>query len=96
MRPHAAGANRAVGLSDKLFALGDSVIITALHRIALMPVFVLSARICPEVIQTLYRAHTGVRAVGEHLPRGDPNHLQASTRHVLKTHMIGILFANMM
>jgi hypothetical protein len=44
-----AGANRALGLSDKLFALGDSVIITALHRIALMPVFVLSARICPEV-----------------------------------------------
>ena len=33
-----AGANRYLGLSDKLFALGDSVIIQALHRIALMPV----------------------------------------------------------
>ena len=54
LRPHfllpaCAGANRALGLSDKLFALGDSVIINALYRIALMPVFVLSARICPEV-----------------------------------------------
>jgi len=46
--PH-AGVNRALHLSDKLFALGDSVIIQALHRIALMPVFVLSARICPKV-----------------------------------------------
>jgi BT1 family len=38
-----------IGLSDKLFVLGNSVTINALARIALMPVFVLSARICPEV-----------------------------------------------
>jgi BT1 family len=56
-----AGANRALGLSDKLFALGDSVIITALHRIALMPVFVLSARICPEV-RTMFATQPGTTA----------------------------------
>lgn len=49
LRPACSGANREIGLSDKLFVLGDSTIITALYRIALMPVFVLSARICPEV-----------------------------------------------
>lgn len=45
------GFNRKMGMSDKLFALGDSVFIQALHRIALMPVFVLSARICPEGVE---------------------------------------------
>lgn len=45
------GVNRRLGMSDKLFALGDSVFIQALHRIALMPVFVLSARICPEGVE---------------------------------------------
>lgn len=45
------GANHRLGMSDKLFALGDSVFIQALHRIALMPVFVLSARICPEGVE---------------------------------------------
>ena len=44
-----SGANRALGIDDKAFVLVDSVLITALGRIALMPVLVLAARICPEV-----------------------------------------------
>jgi BT1 family len=54
-----AGANRALGLSDKLFCLGDSVLITALARVALMPVFVLAARICPEVGNPALQKHIG-------------------------------------
>jgi hypothetical protein len=44
-----AGANRALGIPDKAFVLVDSVLITGLGRIALMPTLVLCARICPEV-----------------------------------------------
>jgi hypothetical protein len=43
-----AGANRKLGLDDKLFVLADSVLVTGLGRIALMPCLVLAARICPE------------------------------------------------
>lgn len=45
-----AGANRSMGLDDKLFVLADSVLVTGLGRIALMPCLVLAARICPEVM----------------------------------------------
>lgn len=47
-----AGANRKLGLDDKLFVLVDSVLVTGLGRIALMPCLVLAARICPEVGNT--------------------------------------------
>ena len=46
-----AGANRKIGLDDKLFVLADSVLVTGLGRIALMPCLVLAARVCPEVTQ---------------------------------------------
>jgi folate/biopterin transporter len=44
-------ANLALGLSDKLFVAGDSVLLTALGRIALMPCLVLAARICPPGVE---------------------------------------------
>jgi hypothetical protein len=44
-----AGFNRKIGLDDKLFVLADSVLVTGLGRIALMPCLVLAARVCPEV-----------------------------------------------
>lgn len=44
-----AGFNRNIGLDDKLFVLADSVLVTGLGRIALMPCLVLAARVCPEV-----------------------------------------------
>ena len=44
-----AGLNRRLGLDDKLFVLVDSVLVEALVRIAMMPVLLLAARICPEV-----------------------------------------------
>lgn len=39
-----SGANRALGLSDELFVLGDSVILTVLGQVSFMPILVLAGR----------------------------------------------------
>jgi folate/biopterin transporter len=44
-------ANRAIGIDDQWFSLGDSLILTVAGEIAFMPVLVLAARICPEGIE---------------------------------------------
>ena len=44
-----AGTSRALGLSNELFVLGDSVVLTVLGQVAFMPVLVLAAKLCPEV-----------------------------------------------
>ena len=44
-----AGANRSLGIPDKVFVAVDSVLVDALTRVALMPVLVLAAKICPVV-----------------------------------------------
>jgi hypothetical protein len=44
-----AGLNKQLGLSNELFALGDSAMLTVLGQVSFMPVLVLAARICPEV-----------------------------------------------
>lgn len=43
--------NRALGIDDHWFSLGDSLILTVMGEIAFMPVLVLSARICPPGIE---------------------------------------------
>lgn len=43
--------NRALGIDDHWFSLGDSLILTVMGQIAFMPVLVLSARLCPEGIE---------------------------------------------
>jgi hypothetical protein len=45
------GFNRQLGLSDELFALADTALLTVLGQVAFMPLLVLAARICPEVGQ---------------------------------------------
>ncbi|KAK9843802.1 hypothetical protein WJX81_006900 [Elliptochloris bilobata] len=45
------GTNRALGLSNELFVLGDSVVLTVLGQVAFMPVLVLAARLCPEGVE---------------------------------------------
>lgn len=47
-----AGTSRALGISNELFVLGDSVVLTALSQVAFMPVLVLAAQLCPEVLPT--------------------------------------------
>lgn len=44
-------ANRAIGIGDQWFSLGDSLILTVMGEIAFMPVLVLSARICPPGVE---------------------------------------------
>ena len=44
-----AGINQQWGLSNELFVLGDSLVLTVLGQVSFMPVLVLAARLCPEV-----------------------------------------------
>jgi folate/biopterin transporter len=43
--------NRQLGIDDRWFSMGDSVILTIAGRIAFMPVLVLAARLCPPGIE---------------------------------------------
>lgn len=43
--------NRALGIDDRWFSLGDSLILTVMGQIAYMPVLVLSARLCPPGVE---------------------------------------------
>ncbi|MCM1984657.1 folate/biopterin family MFS transporter [Lyngbya confervoides] len=44
-------ANRELGIDDRWFSLGDSLILTVMGQIAFMPVLVLAARLCPKGIE---------------------------------------------
>ena len=44
-------ANRAIGIDDHWFSLGDSLVLTVMGQIAFMPVLVLAARLCPAGIE---------------------------------------------
>ncbi len=43
--------NRALGMDDHWFALGDSLILTVMGQLTFMPVLVLAARLCPPGIE---------------------------------------------
>lgn len=49
-------ANRAMGIDDHWFSLGDSLILTVMGQIAFMPILVLSARLCPDGIEASFFA----------------------------------------
>jgi folate/biopterin transporter len=44
-------SNRAIGIDDHWFSLGDSLILTVMGQIAYMPVLVLAVRLCPPGIE---------------------------------------------
>ncbi|HIK42304.1 folate/biopterin family MFS transporter [Thermoleptolyngbya sp. M55_K2018_002] len=44
-------ANRAIGIDDHWFSLGDSLILTVMGQIAYMPVLILAARLCPPGVE---------------------------------------------
>lgn len=44
-------ANRAIGIDDHWFSIGDSLILTVMGQIAYMPVLVLAARLCPAGVE---------------------------------------------
>ncbi|MBD2074417.1 folate/biopterin family MFS transporter [Phormidium sp. FACHB-592] len=43
--------NRALGIDDRWFSMGDSLVLTVMGRIAYMPILVLAARLCPPGIE---------------------------------------------
>lgn len=49
-------ANRSLGIDDRWFSLGDSLILTVMGQIAFMPVLVLSARLCPVGVEATFFA----------------------------------------
>ncbi len=44
-------ANRTLGIDDRWFSLGDSLVLTVMGEIAYMPILVLAARICPPGVE---------------------------------------------
>jgi folate/biopterin transporter len=44
-------ANRALGINDRWFSMGDSLVLTIMGQIAFMPVLVLAARLCPPGVE---------------------------------------------
>ena len=44
-------ANRSLGIDDRWFSLGDTLVLTLAGEIAFMPVLVLAARICPPGVE---------------------------------------------
>jgi folate/biopterin transporter len=49
-------ANRTIGIDDRWFSLGDSLVLTVMGQIAYMPVLVLAARLCPPGIEATFFA----------------------------------------
>lgn len=45
------GVNKSLGISNEVFALGDSALLTVLGQVSFMPVLVLAARLCPEGVE---------------------------------------------
>lgn len=43
--------NRQLGIDDRWFSMGDSLILTVAGRIAFMPTLILAARLCPEGVE---------------------------------------------
>jgi folate/biopterin transporter len=44
-------ANRALGIDDRWFSMGDSLVLTVMGQIAYMPILVLAARLCPPGVE---------------------------------------------
>ena len=59
------GLNREWGIDDRLFSLGDSVLLTVLGEVSFLPVLVLAARVCPAGVEaTLFAALMSVFNAG--------------------------------
>ncbi len=52
-----------MGLSNEIFVLGDSAVLTVLGQVSFMPVLVLAARLCPEVCPAAPRLSNHVDSV---------------------------------
>lgn len=48
--------NLELGISDKVFALTDTAVLTVLGEVSFLPVLVLAAKICPEGVEATFFA----------------------------------------
>lgn len=79
-------ANRALGIDDRWFSLGDSAILNVMGKIAWMPLLVLAARLCPRGVEaTLFALLMSVINCGGIL---------SSLSGGLLTHWLGITESN--
>lgn len=78
--------NRALGIDDGWFALGDSLILTVMGQLTFMPVLVLAARLCPPGIEaTLFALLMSVLNLSG---------LVSKEGGALLTHLLGVTDSN--
>ena len=79
-------ANRALGISDQWFSLGDTLILTVMGQIAFMPILVVAARICPAGVEaTLFALLMSVFNLAS---------LVSQEGGALLTHLLGVTETN--
>ena len=79
-------ANRALGISDQWFSLGDTLILTVMGEIAFMPILVVAARICPAGVEaTLFALLMSVFNLAS---------LVSQEGGALLTHLLGVTETN--
>ncbi|MGL5196988.1 MAG: folate/biopterin family MFS transporter, partial [Chroococcales cyanobacterium] len=79
-------ANRAIGIDDHWFSIGDSLILTVMGQIAYMPVLVLAARLCPPGVEaTLFALLMSVTNLAG---------LLSYEEGALLTHLLGVTETN--
>ncbi|ELR98248.1 folate/biopterin family MFS transporter [Gloeocapsa sp. PCC 73106] len=79
-------ANRAIGIDDHWFSLGDSLVLTVMGQIAFMPILVLSARLCPPGVEaTLFALLMSVMNLSG---------LLSNEIGALLTHLLGVTETN--
>lgn len=69
-----SGANRTLGLSDELFVLGDSVILTVLGQVSFMPILVLAGNTLVVTALVVGGVDDGVPAAYLHVLGQDSMH----------------------
>ncbi|UWU50490.1 folate/biopterin transporter [Limnospira platensis C1] len=78
--------NRALGIDDHWFSLGDSLILTVAGEIAYMPVLVLAARLCPPGVEaTLFALLMSISNLSR---------LLSHESGALLTHLLGVTETN--
>lgn len=79
-------ANRALGISDQWFSLGDTLVLTVMGEIAFMPILVVAARICPAGVEaTLFALLMSVFNLAS---------LVSQEGGALLTHLLGVTETN--
>jgi len=92
-------ANRALGIDDQWFSIGDSLILTVIGQIAYMPVLVLSARLCPPGVEAtlfaLLMSITNLAGLLSHEGGAVLTHLLGITEHNFDNLWLLVIITNL-